>query len=207
MSSPTVRELREDELRAAAALLGRGMRDNPLHLRAFGADPDRREAALTRFFRPVLRQHFANAAILGGFQGGELVGVCSMAPPGRCQPSILEKIRIVPAVVRGNPLSTVRAVLAWTGSWARRDPPEPHWHLGPVAVERRLQRQGIGGALLRAFCDAMDRGRFVAWLETDKRENVGFYERYGFVTAAEEPVLGVPNWFMLRRPAPERPAA
>jgi len=39
----------------------------------------------------------------------------------------------------------------------------------------------------------------MAYLETDKRENVAFYERFGFQTQAQEPVLEVPNWFMVRR--------
>ena len=44
----------------------------------------------------------------------------------------------------------------------------------------------------------MDESRFTAYLETDKRENVAFYERFGFEVVGEDEVLGVRNWFMLR---------
>jgi len=40
----------------------------------------------------------------------------------------------------------------------------------------------------------------IGYLETDKRENVRFYERFGFEVIAREPVIGVPNWFMRREP-------
>jgi ribosomal protein S18 acetylase RimI-like enzyme len=85
--------------------------------------------------------------------------------------------------------------------WSRRDPSVPHWHLGPVAVERHLQSQGIGSALLNDFCRRVDAARSTAYLETDKRQNVGFYERFGFRVVDEIDVLDVPNWFMLRDPA------
>jgi ribosomal protein S18 acetylase RimI-like enzyme len=45
----------------------------------------------------------------------------------------------------------------------------------------------------------MEAARDDAYLETDKPENVRFYERFGFEVVGEEEVLGVPNWFMLRR--------
>ncbi len=44
----------------------------------------------------------------------------------------------------------------------------------------------------------MDESRFMAYLETDKRENVAFYKRFGFEVVGEHKVLGVQNWFMLR---------
>jgi len=90
-------------------------------------------------------------------------------------------------------------VLKWADEWARRDLAEPHWHLGPVAVDPHLQGKGIGGALLAKFCVRMDDSGALSYLETDKSENVRFYERFGFTVIAESKILGVPNWFMSRR--------
>ena len=86
------RELGASELEPAAALLGRGMRGNPLHVRVFGPDPAHREGALTRFFLPVLRQYLPKGRILGGFRAGALVGVCGMVQPGRCRPTARERL-------------------------------------------------------------------------------------------------------------------
>jgi GNAT superfamily N-acetyltransferase len=61
-----------------------------------------------------------------------------------------------------------------------------------------LQGKGIGSVLLKAFCDRMDSAGMVAYLETDKRENLRFYERLGFEAVAEDDVIGVHNWFMAR---------
>jgi catechol 2,3-dioxygenase-like lactoylglutathione lyase family enzyme/ribosomal protein S18 acetylase RimI-like enzyme len=195
-----IHELTPAELPQAAAVLGRGMRDNPLHVQAFGDDPARREASLTRFFLPVLQGICSKGAVLGAHRGGALVGVCAFTAPGRCQPSVREKLRFAPVVLTGDGRRAIGSILRWTKAWADRDPREPHWHLGPVAVDRAAQGQGIGGALLTAFCRRMDERRATAYLETDKTENVGFYGRFGFATVGEEPVLDVPNWYMSRAP-------
>ena len=203
VASIEIRPLTPDESGAAAAVLGRGMRDNPIHERAFGGDPGRREAALTRLFGGVLRMHVVGGVILGAFSAGELVGVCSMVPPGRCQPSGLEILGLVPALIGAGGLASALRVLRWSSGWARHDPKAPHWHLGPVGVERPLQGKGVGGALLRQFCARMDAERATAYLETDKALNVGIYQHFGFRTVAEDQVLGITNWFMIRdAPAP-----
>ncbi len=46
----------------------------------------------------------------------------------------------------------------------------------------------------------VDDAREAAYLETDRPENVSFYERFGFEVTGEQRVIGVANWFMLRRP-------
>src|SRR6516225_5629423 len=139
-SKLTLRELRRDELRDAARLVGRSMSDNPTDVRAFAIeDTEHRCRALARFFVPVFEGLYARSPILGAFSSGALVGVCGMARPGFCQPALLEKLRVLPAVVWGNSLGTPLRVLRWAREWTRRDPVESHWHLGPVAVDPRLQ--------------------------------------------------------------------
>jgi hypothetical protein len=54
--------------------------------------------------------------------------------------------------------------------------------------------------MLNVFCACMDEQKALAYLETDKSQNVRFYEEFGFVTTSEAVVLGTPNWFMQRRP-------
>src|SRR5215472_189483 len=130
MKELNIRELNTDELHGAAHLLGRGMRDNPANVRTLGIrDADRRCRALTRFFVPVLNGLYHRGLILGAFRDGSLVGVCGMAPPGKCQPTLLEKLTVIPSLVFGNALAAPLRVLKWTGEWACRDPSEPHWHL------------------------------------------------------------------------------
>ena len=65
-----VRDIRAGEEGAAAAVLGRGMRDNPLHFAAYGADPDRRERIHTRVSSFVLEKMSAQEPIVAVDDGG-----------------------------------------------------------------------------------------------------------------------------------------
>jgi ribosomal protein S18 acetylase RimI-like enzyme len=197
---PILRELQKSELNFAAQLLGRSMCDNPVNVRAFGIENrERRTRAMSRFFLPVLEGLFGRGLVVGAFHDAKLVGVCGMARPQSCQPGTMEKFRVLPKVVLANPILAPLRVLKWVGEWARHDPKEPHWHLGPVAVDSGLRSQGIGGAMLARFCAVVDEKHELAYLETDKSENVHFYQRFGFSVIAEGKVLGINNWFMLRR--------
>lgn len=201
LSRFVLRQLRRDEIYVAAQLLGRGMCDNPMNIRAFGIeDRERRSQAMTRFFRAVLEGMYERGVIMGAFDNACLVGVCVSAGPQSCQPKTIEKLRVFPTILFGNPIATPLRVLKWVGEWARRDPKEPHWHLGPIAVDGRLRGRRIGSAMLTRFCGEMDDKNALSYLETDKSENVGFYQRFGFSVVAKAEVLGIPNWFMSRLP-------
>jgi hypothetical protein len=149
-------------------------------------------------FLPVLERTHAKGSVFGAFGRGKLVGVYGMLASGQCELKSFEKLQMLPAIFLGNSLSTPMRVLRWTGEWSRRDPREPHWHLGPVAVDSHLQGQSIGSTMLAAFCTRMDEWFTSSYLETDKSENVCFYQKFGFALVGEAEVLGVPNWFMSR---------
>lgn len=193
-----IRELRPEELRVAAELTARGMRDNPLDVAAFGADVNRRVVRMRKMFRVALTMIARNGLILGAFQRATLVGVAAIAPSPGCQPSPMEKLRLTPRMLAAvGPIGFAR-MLRWTSAWAARDAGEPHWHLGPVAVDTHLQGMGFGSRLLAEYCERLDRAGAVGYLETDKAENVKFYSRFGFRTTGEARVLNTPNWFMRR---------
>ena len=196
-----LRLLRGKELTQAALLVGRAMRDNPANVAVFRMpNVEHRSVAMGHFFVPVLRGIYQRGLVLGAFRSNSLVGICGMARPGFCRPSSIERVRVFPRAVIGNSIGTPLRILNWVGEWARRDPDEPHWHLGPVAVEPSLQGQGIGTAMLNAFCGLVDGTCTPSYLETDKRENIRLYQRFGFTVVESAEVLGIPNWFMSRVP-------
>lgn len=200
MSEPVeLRPLTAGDLLGAAGVVARGMRDNPGHVAIFGADPVRRLRRLGRFFGVVLFWIQAEGEITGAWRAGELVAVLGMPPRLACFPPLARRARMAPALLRGARPRELRRGARWLREWERRDPAEPHQHLGPVAVDAPLQGRGIGSELMRAFCARMDSAGTVAYLETDKLENVRFYERFGFDTIDETVLYGVPDWFMLRR--------
>lgn len=194
-----VRLLGPGELGTAVGVLARGMRDNPLHLAAYGRDERLRRARHTRLLTGRLGVAPA-LALTGAFSDDVLVGVSGAAPSGTCRLTTAQRLRIVPTVARLGPAAAAR-VLVWTRTWSRHDPAAPHVHLGPVAVDAHLQGRGIGTALLVHHCRQLDAEGHVGYLETDKPENASFYSRFGYAVVGEETVLGTPNWFMVRAPS------
>lgn len=197
MRSPMIRPLQPDSIPAAARLLAGSMADNPLHERVFGSRA-RLEPMLEEAFTRLLRKQMRTGIVLGAYEAGALVGVAAMVPPGQCQPGLLEQVAMLPVLARSGALQRLPRIRHWLRTWERHDPKFDHWHLGPAAVARTHQGQGIGTRLMAAVCKRLDREQGVGYLETDKPENVRLYRRGGFEVVAERQVLGVTNWFMLR---------
>ena len=186
------------EIGAVLGLISRGMRDNPTHVAALGEDPERRQKRVHRIFSKVLpvMGHFDHL-LVARHPDNTVLGVLGMAAPGRCQPNAKQRMQLTLGLLPLGPHAVSRS-LRWVGAWEKHDPEERHWHLGPVAVDAHLQGMGIGSKLMRVFCAQMDAAEETAYLETDKPENVRFYERFGFEIVGEEQVIGVPNWYMAR---------
>lgn len=189
------------QLSDAAQLAAIAMRDNPLHVAALGPDADRRVDVMASAFRHFLRA--GDRTVLGAWDGDRLVGVAAYSAPDRCHPTPLERIASTPVAIRAG--RSARHLLAWQRAWARLDPVEAHVHLGPVAVADEHRRTGIGSRLLSAVGVHLDREQQVGYLETDAEANVAFYERFGFEVVERADVIGVANWFMVRRPASDQP--
>jgi GNAT superfamily N-acetyltransferase len=198
VTSIRVRELNEADLSSAVGIVARGMRDNPLHISALGNDPNLRVKRLVGMFTVALPLVLSKGIVLGAFDSGVLVGIAGMIAPGRCHPTLSEKLTWTPRIVPAVGAATASRVLRWLDAWAQHDPRQPHWHLGPVAVDAHLQRTGIGTVLMNEYCSRLDATHDVGYLETDKATNVTFYEKFGFETIASAPVLDTPNWFMKR---------
>jgi GNAT superfamily N-acetyltransferase len=197
-----IRDLAPDELAAAGGVAGRALADNPTFRWASGDPALPRIAAALDVFVPFVEA--MTVAQLGALVGRHVVGVCAAAPPGTCVGSTAPPEWRDPPAEIGPPGHESRALAIWS-LFASHDLDERHWHVGPVSVEPGLQGAGIGGALLGAFGERMDEAGEVAWLETDKPENVVFYRRHGFEVADEvelpEPAAGsLTTWFMRRDP-------
>jgi ribosomal protein S18 acetylase RimI-like enzyme len=190
------RALRRHERLLAASLTARAMRDNPTSIAIFGADPLDRLAGVQPVWTAFY--HGTTPAQLGAFHRGCLLAAAAAAPPGRCVGSVAPEVDPAgPVPPPGNPRRSayVRA------RYAAHDMEQPHWHVGPVAVEPQCQGRGIGTLVVRALIEIMDASGIGSWLETDTEANVRFYRALGWRVAAEAEVLGTPQWF-LHRPAP-----
>jgi ribosomal protein S18 acetylase RimI-like enzyme len=193
-----VRQLGRGDLDEAAALLGRGMADNPVTVAAYQGDDETRPRRHGALMRTLLRSA-PSMRVEGVHRGDTLVGVAASAQPGRCQPAPKARLRLLRTAVTFG-YGPASRIVTWNRDWASRDPEEPHVHLGPVSVDRDIRGQGIGSLLMLRHVGQLNASGVAGYLETDRPEAVDFYRRFGYQVVAEAAVLEVPCWFM-RRPA------
>jgi GNAT superfamily N-acetyltransferase len=200
MQDLEIRRARPDEIDAATGVTVRAFRDSPMTVACWGPNTGRRERGLRSLFGAFL-QTMPTAPFIA-LQGGAVVGVLGMAPPGTClHTPLAATLRVVTSMLLRSP-ATANRFRHWMVQYERRDPDEAHWHLGPVAVEPVQQHRGIGSLMLKRFCETVDQDNVAAYLETDEVANVRLYERFGFVEIGQESILGATNWFMQRSARP-----
>jgi GNAT superfamily N-acetyltransferase len=199
-SEAPIRELdwREDAARdGAVEVLASAFRDAPLNRAVIRGGPARRLRVNRHGMRALM-------ATLGGgaraWRAGEprvrgaLIAVaplCFPLPP----PSVAVQLR----TVLGQGLATARRWGQVYRALLRLHPEEPHWYLAVVGVDPPDQGRGLGGALLSAFLEQVDRDGAPSYLECDREANLPFYERAGYEVCATTRVEGVPVWCMWRK--------
>jgi ribosomal protein S18 acetylase RimI-like enzyme len=188
---------------AACRILGLAFADNPNTLAIVEGDRARAELMMRTGARVAKLARKASRALIAE-QGGEIVGVLNAAEWPHCQMGTVEKLKTAPAMIGAAGSGSLRALKLFT-VWARHDPHEPHWHLGPIGVVPTLHGRGVGTTLLNAFLESIDTTRSAAYLEADVDKNVALYQKVGFKVTAREDILGVDNRFMWREPQPTPP--
>lgn len=198
MNDITVRRLQPGEAPIAATVLSHAFLTQPNNIAIWGRQDEDARRAIETMFR-IAKLERPVSTVLVALRDNQIVGVLNIAEWPRCQLSPLEGLRLMPKVLMLLKGAMFRAFQIQS-VWAKYDPRQPHWHLGPLGVLPQLQRQGIGSRMLAKCCEIIDQRKDAAYLETDRPENVPFYERFGFVVTGEEQILGVTNWFMGRSP-------
>lgn len=194
MATPlvTVTPLSEGDVENAGRVLGAAFASSPLERAVRGPIGDRQHRGLCRAYGATLRlPGDVSVAVLDG----RIVGAIRWVASPRCQLRLRQKLAMAPTAVASFGSALPKA-MTWVTAWERRDPSEPHVHLGPIGVLPDLQGRGIGSQMLAAYRERLDLAGDAGYLETDKPENVRLYERFGFEIRDEAEVLGVPCWFM-----------
>jgi len=189
------------EIDAACDVIGLAFADNPNTLAVVRGD----RAKAQRMMRAAVRAAKVGrkcSYVLVADDRGQIVGVLNAAEWPTCQLRMREKLKTAPVMIRVAGSALPRS-LKMMSVWAKHDPRERHWHLGPIGVHPELQGRGVGKALLSSFLGAIDEQRIPAYLETDVDRNVSLYEQFGFGVIARANINGVNNRFMWRRAAAE----
>jgi ribosomal protein S18 acetylase RimI-like enzyme len=189
--------LREDELRAGAALLGRAFRENAMNRVVVPGSARRRERSNAAGMRAVLPLARLRGTLLAARSEARLAGVLIALPPGVAtlgRPSWPSLLRLL--AVQGPAVASRWSAVAEALQLHR--PLAPHAYLATLGVEPELQRSGVGRALVTGWLGSVDARQGRAYLETDSTANVTWYERFGFAVRAELTVLGVMVYLMER---------
>lgn len=75
-------------------------------------------------------------------------------------------------------------------------------YLCTLGIKKEFHGQGFGGTLLRAVIEQSEEQGVALYLDTDKEENVAFYEKFGFkvIKKIKVPIIAHSMWEMIREP-------
>ena len=180
-------------LEAVVTVLADAFVTSPLHVSAFGPEQIEQNRL---FFRIGLSRMFRGEAFVA-LANGQIRGYAHFTNSPQClPPPEALPAAMIPLL---KPLGKASArLIQWFARWCHLDPDLPHVHLGPIGVSPDAQRQGVGTALMHCYLDRLRKENLAGYLETDKPENVKFYEKFGFVVEHEEELIGAPTWYMWR---------
>lgn len=188
-----IREMKKADVPQVAEVLGRAFATNPVHLAVYRSKPMiARRLEIT--FEAILK--YGPGKCFVSELDGQIVGAMRIVRWPDCQGTSRKEMLSVLRASGG--LGPLIRGMKHISAWKKHDPGQPHWHLGPIGVAPEIQHKGIGSNLMKFYCDLVDKDGIEAYLETDRPENVPFYERFGFKVVEDEIVVGVRNWFMLR---------
>lgn len=197
----TPRPATGDDVLGIARVLADAFHHDPL-MSWIIRDEDARPGALQRMFVVGLRFHHLP---LGGVEvtrgaSGAVAGAAVWDPPGQWQATHAARLLSVPAEL----LALGRAArLAGRVDdiLAQAHPREPHWFLEEIGTAGAVRGMGHGTALLRSRLDRCDAEGMPAYLESSKRGNVPYYEKFGFAVTGEIRMPDGPSlWGMWRDP-------
>jgi ribosomal protein S18 acetylase RimI-like enzyme len=183
--------LEKSDISESSKVLSEAMLNAPLHIAIFQGHGEKERKMIENIFFELLRD-FPGITFLARINR-QIVGVMRMKS---CNGSKVNN----ECAQTGDVANLEWRKSYWQNEWARHDPLEQHWHLGPVGVLPSHQGKGIGTKLLSRFCQEVDACLSPAYLETDTGKNVRFYERFGFEVVKETEIFDVKNRYMWRPP-------
>jgi ribosomal protein S18 acetylase RimI-like enzyme len=136
---------------------------------------------------------------------GVIVGVAVWFGPGHWPPSVGTQLAQLPVTLRAlyrHPRA-LRLGATYLNAILKVHPKdEPHWYLALIATDPSLQRQGVGTVLMNEGVERMTSEGVAGYLETQKEENLAYYNRFGYVLRETvRPVPEGPPYFTMWKPA------
>ena len=188
MASFQISFMEQSDIQEAANVLSRAMLNNPHHIGVFQGNGEKQRIEIEKMFFELF--NYLPGVVFLAKKKEKIIGAMRMK-------SCIGKAIDVSDVIE-NIDNIDRRKSIWFSEWAKHDPVEQHWHLGPIGVLPTHRGLGIGSILMERFCREVDACMATAYLETDLDKNVRFYEKFGFKVVSESEIFGVKNRYMLR---------
>lgn len=200
-STPPVQRATSAGLPAAIIATSRAFYPDPL-FGFFAKTATQEHHSTPVFIQAIMRDVMKYGEVSVVEIGGRVAGAAAWLPPGATPLTGRRRARVSLATSRALVKGRNRRIgLRLLDEVARSQPTEPHWYLALLGIDPAFQRRGLGGALLAPQLSECDATSTSAFLETQKVENLVFYERFGFRVLKEISVPSSPNvWQMWREP-------
>jgi GNAT superfamily N-acetyltransferase len=199
---PTESSVRKATLADAPRLaqaLASAFQDDPVIAWIF-PDQHRRRRVLPAFMEFRLRKLAFPHDEVWMTAGGAAAAVW-LPPPGRWQLPLLQRLRLLPPLVRFFGLRTASILGGLEGMEERHPRDRSHWYLFILGTEQAAQGRGLGSALLAQVLTRVDADGMPAYLESSNERNLALYGRHGFEMTNEVAIPGGPRiWPMWREP-------
>lgn len=204
MSASSLYPLAEDDIPKAVECLKDAFKDDPLWAEVFKDDPDR-DKSLSGFYTcPLLYGIMFGKA----YATSPEIEAVAVWVSGKYADMTMWRMLRCGAMAHGakmgreavRNLSILNKQLGPLRKRFMKN--KPHVHLTIIGVSSAAQRMGHGSKLMDAVTEECDRDGTYLYLETEKEENVPFYEKHG-LTVLEKTVIrkmNVPMWLMERKP-------
>ncbi len=198
-----IRDLRSRDAPLLADIIADAFADDPLMTWTFG-----RAARARASYAAIARSIFGRAGF--GHVAADGAGGALWLPPTRgasdgVRGALAELAIAARIFAAGGARALARAGETSRALRAHR-PAEPHYYLFAIGVRARDRRRGLGSALMAGALARCDAERVLAYLESSKAANLGFYRGLGFEVTGRLSVAGdgPELWLMRREPRARR---
>jgi GNAT superfamily N-acetyltransferase len=196
--------MRSGERSAVIGALARAFYDDPL-FNYFVPDLISQSRALLSYMSAGVADAATFEDIWVAHTNGRVACAAVWLPPGRYprgpRRDLMTNLRGAPTFVRSGRRFTDAVRLLYAVDQSHHAIAAPHYYLAILGTDPCFQRTGAGSAALQPVLQQCDEEGVVAYLETQKEENIAYYARHAFELVDKIEVAGAPPvWTLSRQP-------
>ncbi|GHF19472.1 GCN5-like N-acetyltransferase [Kordiimonas sediminis] len=181
---------------ALGAIIAESFADDPVNSWVF-----QNKKALEPFFTAVATKLYVKHGFCHIHDDG-LGAALWLSDKTRKHIPLWNSLDILANIIRYSGFSALKRGMMLDAAMDKVRPVQPHYYLFAIGAVPEAQGRGVGSALLREGLRLADADEMPVYLESSKKNNVPFYQRFGFeVMDTLEPGADCPPLWPMWRPA------